>query len=214
MTARRALQASALLALVAGLLSLYVGLEGAPLTGDVALARRVQDASALRANADWVNALGGWRWLPFVLAVVATGFGRWPGARAPSPAVNRPEALWGFFAGLLLWEGNTLLKLAVRSPRPVAGLGLDVDRLRDSYGFPSGHVYGDALVYGLLAVYAPAYLHPRLVFPVRAVLVAVIVLAGPARVVVGAHWPSDVLGGYLWGGAALLFAVAVGRRFR
>lgn len=213
MTARRALEGSVLFAIAGAVLSVYVAVEGAPLAGDLAIASRVQDADALRANADWVNVLGDWRWLPFVLAVVATGFGWRLGAGGP-PAAGRREALWGFLAGLLLWEGDTLLKLAIRSPRPVAGFGLDVDRLRDSYGFPSGHVYGDVLIYGLLAVFAPAYLHPRLVFPLRAVLVAVIVLAGPARVVVGAHWPSDVLGGYLWGGAALLLALAVARRLR
>jgi membrane-associated phospholipid phosphatase len=37
----------------------------------------------------------------------------------------------------------------------------------------------------------------------------VIMLMGPARVYVGAHWPSDVLGGYLWGSLLLLLVLGL-----
>ncbi len=38
---------------------------------------------------------------------------------------------------------------------------------------------------------------------------ALILLTGYGRILVGAHWPSDVLGGYLWGGLLLLLALRV-----
>ena len=82
----------------------------------------------------------------------------------------------------------------------------------DGYGFPSGHVYGDVLIFGVLAVIAPVVFGRTAGAAARVLCLAVIVLAGPARMVIGAHWPSDVLGGYLWGATALCLAVIGGRR--
>ena len=39
------------------------------------------------------------------------------------------------------------------------------------------------------------------------VCLALILLTGYGRILVGAHWPSDVLGGYLWGALLLLLAI-------
>jgi undecaprenyl-diphosphatase len=107
--------------------------------------------------------------------------------------------------------GSDFLKGVVESPRPTASAGLTVEHRIPSYGFPSGHVYGDVLVLGLACVFAPLWL-PRRVVPVgRGALLLIIVCAGAARVYVGAHWPSDTLGGYLWGATALGLAVGAGQ---
>jgi undecaprenyl-diphosphatase len=200
---REVLRLGLALAALAAVLSVYVAVRGAPITGDLWLTHRIQDAGRLRDNADLVNALGDWRWVPFAAVVLLT-------LLRPRLASLRAAALWTFVAVLVLWEGSELLKNAVQSPRPGAALGVYVDHVRGSYGFPSGHVYGDVLVYGALAAVAPAWADRRLVAVVRVAAVAIVALAGPARVVVGAHWPSDVAGGYLWGGAALCFAAALG----
>jgi membrane-associated phospholipid phosphatase len=198
------------LALIALALTAVVRLYGAPLPGDLWLTERIQDLGRLRDNARVINFAGDWNWVP---VTVATAFllGRWlmPGMRTLDRAGAR--ALFTFAAAFVLRYWSTILKKLVESPRPSSGAGVYVDQLRDSYGFPSGHVYGDVLFYGVLAAMAPALVPARLVLPLRALCVAIIVLSGPARVVVGAHWPSDIAGGYLWGAAALYGALSIGR---
>ncbi|MBI2766960.1 MAG: phosphatase PAP2 family protein [Chloroflexi bacterium] len=193
------------------ILTVAVALREAPLPGDVSATRRLQDVGRLRDNAGLINGAGDWRWVPFAVAfiLVATGQRLFATGRARG---RRAETLWAFVLAFVLSWWSAILKLIVQSPRPSVDFGVSIDRLRDSYGFPSGHVYGDVVMYGLLAVTAPAYLHPRLVPAVRALCLAIIALAGPARVTVGAHWPSDTLGGYLWGVAALCLALAAARR--
>ena len=49
---------------------------------------------------------------------------------------------------------------------------------------------------------------------VAATLLVVLALTGIVNVWLGVHWPSDVLGGYLWGAVLLLPAVAAGERLQ
>lgn len=59
--------------------------------------------------------------------------------------------------------------------------------------FPSGHVFGVALVYGLIFAYVPRAIRLKpLAWLVRAFCFFEIALIGPARMYAGAHWFSDV----------------------
>jgi membrane-associated phospholipid phosphatase len=74
-------------------------------------------------------------------------------------------------------------------------------------GFPSGHVFGEVVVYGLIFAYAGRVLRFwPLAWLVRLVCLALIALGGPARMYTGAHWPSDVYGSMLLGGLYLALA--------
>lgn len=187
-------------------MSVWVAIDPAPLPGDLWLMRHIQDVGHTRRAAEIVNAFGSWRLAPLA---AAAGLGLWKASQRGQTAGAPLFFLFAIAAALTLW--SELLKEVVRSPRPSASYRVYVDYVRGSYGFPSGHVYGDVVAYGLMAVLAPLYLPRALVAPARAALIAVIVLSGPARVIVGAHWPSDTVGGYLWGGAVLCAIVAVAR---
>lgn len=193
------------LVLVTVALTAWSGLEKAPLPGDLELARRTQSVDGLGTLATAVNWAGDLRWAPAVL------FFAWWAWRDRRNGRWRGPALLGF-ALLLFQGGSQVLKEVVDSPRPAAEHGLAIDRLRRSAGFPSGHVYGDVLTYGALATFAPRALPPRAAVALRVLAFAVVLPAGWARLYVGAHWPSDVLGGYLWGALALAAVVALGGR--
>jgi membrane-associated phospholipid phosphatase len=93
-----------------------------------------------------------------------------------------------------LMEG--ILKHLVGRPRPE-----DV-----SLGFPSGHSTAAAAFFGVV-IFLAAELPARACVLVRALAIAVILLVGVARVILRAHWPSDVLAGIALG---LALAAAAG----
>jgi membrane-associated phospholipid phosphatase len=204
------LKAGVFLALAALALTLWVGAHGTPLPGDLWLTEHIQRLGRLRDNASIINGSQNWQWLFLIVAALLVLFRKRLGA-GRTPENLRREALAAFAGTVLLRFGDSLLKEIVRSPRPVAGVHVHVDGFSNGFGFPSGHVYSDVLIYGVLAVMATSYLSPRLASVARVLVVALIVLSGPARVAVGAHWPSDTIGGHLWGGAALCAAVWFGR---
>ena len=98
------------------------------------------------------------------------------------------------------------LKPLFNSPRPTA----DHVRLLETYdgtGYPSGHSMTVAMVATVLVVVAWRYLQNtwlRCAITVAAVLA--IILVGWSRIWSGAHWPSDVLGGWSFGIALVLIA--------
>ena len=75
--------------------------------------------------------------------------------------------------------------------------------------FPSGHAMSGIdlwVVLGVLRVLAPLGRPARWV---GALVIAVGVLMGPSRLILGVHWSSDVLAGWLLGAAAACAAAAL-----
>jgi membrane-associated phospholipid phosphatase len=112
-----------------------------------------------------------------------------------------------------------LVKLIIARPRPTADL-VEVYRELSGYSFPSGHVVHYVAFYGILGFLAwrglgaspPPSAAARLAMELLLIVCcALIVLVGPSRVVLGAHWPSDVIAGYLFGSACLVLIVAIGQ---
>lgn len=131
-------------------------------------------------------------------------------------AIVAVALVWrGHRAEALLWlvvvalkPLNGVLKSLIESPRP----GPEFVRSSEpasGWGFPSGHTSSAVLICGFAAWYLS-----RRQSSARRILIwtaasFVVLLTGFGRMWVGAHWPSDILGGILWPGAAIVFILAI-----
>jgi len=92
--------------------------------------------------------------------------------------------------------GN-LLKLVVGRSRPEYLL---IDVAPTSLSFPSGHALFAAIFWGLLVCLAEESIQSPLIRRSVQVALGLLILAvGWSRVYLGLHWPSDVIGGYMYG---------------
>jgi membrane-associated phospholipid phosphatase len=118
----------------------------------------------------------------------------------------RWEALATFFAAAGsagLWF---LVAPLVHRPRPSP----DLIRVANEIGqgsFPSGHVLNFTATFGFLAFLAWRSRHRLL----AAMCLVVPVAIALSRLYVGEHWPSDVLGGFLFGGLWLALTIRLYR---
>jgi undecaprenyl-diphosphatase len=141
---------------------------------------------------------------PAVVAVmrVVNGAGDWrllvPGALVVFAVFRQARARWWAWSSAMLAAPilETAFKQLVGRPRPEG----------TAMGFPSGHATAAAAFFGVVMLLAGT-LPPRACAAVRALAVAMIVLVGLARVILRAHWPSDVVAGIALG---LALAAAAG----
>lgn len=107
---------------------------------------------------------------------------------------------------LLLRLVSTQLKPLFDSPRPTTE-HLRLLETFDGTGYPSGHSTTAAMVSAMLVMIAWRYAtYARTKWVVTFVGSVVVILVGWSRVWAGAHWPSDVLGGWSYGIALVLIS--------
>ena len=105
---------------------------------------------------------------------------------------------------------NKAIKLLIQRERP------DVHRLVEEtgYSFPSGHTMVACAMYGALVFllwrHTPSRAGRTLLVAASGVLISAIALS---RIYLGVHYPSDIVGGLLAGGAWLALSVAVYRKY-
>ena len=168
--------------------------------GDVSLARVIQDvpvpaAAELAGLAHWLGLLE----VTLVLAAPLVLIALWRG--------YRPEAVL-LAAAVGVRALTPYLRSIVDSPRPSSG-EIRVTEAADGHGFPSSHALGAVLLFGAVAFLASQVIHRQWVrLAVQGIAIAAILVTGYGRVYDGVHWPSDVLGAYLWGSGALLILIS------
>jgi undecaprenyl-diphosphatase len=100
---------------------------------------------------------------------------------------------------------NSTVKVLVDRPRPTFADPVATAR---GLSFPSGHAMAVAVNYGaLLLVYLPA-LARRWKRVATIVAMTIVVAVGVSRLVLGVHYVTDVLGGWLLGLAWLALSTA------
>jgi undecaprenyl-diphosphatase len=121
----------------------------------------------------------------------------------------RTDAVLAVVSSVLAGVVGSLIKQVVGRVRPSASAVHVVGHVT-GYSFPSGHVIQYTTLFGfsfylVLVVWRTGWLRAL----VLSVLALLVVLVGPSRVFLGQHWPSDVLGAYLFAGIWLAGTIEV-----
>ena len=185
MTARRLVGVLSLLAFAV----LAASVHQQPYFGwDLAVARWLQRIPGLQTPMEIVSSLG-YGWWPYLLTGLTV--------LVLIALRRRIEAAFLIASAGLGALLNYGVKLTIARPRPSATL-VTVSRRLTDLSFPSGHVMFYVSFFGFL--FFLAYREPgRSAVRVLVMVLAsvAILLVGASRVYLGAHWPSDALGGYL-----------------
>jgi len=200
---RRAGAAALLCTVLFGLLLTLVVLRWGPLISlDTALAGALHRTAV--AAPGWTHrnrVLSDWVWDPWTMRAVL--------AAAVCLLLRRGERLlagWVAATSLVGTGVQQAVKALVGRERPVWPDPVDSAGYA---AFPSGHALS-AMVAGALVLWL-LRLHGtrrRWQWAARAVVAVSVVGVGGTRVFLGVHWPSDVVGGWLLGGALVAGSVA------
>ena len=95
---------------------------------------------------------------------------------------------------------------------PVAENATDLIQKINQYSYPSGHVLFFVVFFGFFAYLAWMHFTGRVRVIVITICTALIVLIGPSRIFLGAHWASDVTGSYIIGTIWLFVLILAYRR--
>ncbi|MDH3683616.1 MAG: phosphatase PAP2 family protein [Acidimicrobiia bacterium] len=111
--------------------------------------------------------------------------------------------LFAAFVGVALVT-NPLLKWLVARPRPTIRT---IPESLSTYSFPSGHAANTAALVGALILITRGRTARLSVAVVGSIA---LIAVGFSRLAIGAHYPSDIIGGWLWVGAWTAFWAAHG----
>ncbi|QNE19455.1 phosphatase PAP2 family protein [Kribbella qitaiheensis] len=116
------------------------------------------------------------------------------------------RALWAFVTMVLGWGIGSASKLVAQRARPVVDQAVPHAQ---GYSFPSGHALNITLAAGVMIFLLWPLLSPTRRRIAVTLAVVVVVVVGLDRIFIGAHFPSDVVGGHVLG-LGIMFASWIG----
>jgi len=128
-------------------------------------------------------------------------------------AIFALQRLWLEAIFMLATASNVLLTFMLKElvhrarPAPIAENASGFVQAINQYSYPSGHVLFFVVFFGFFAYLAWLHFARCMRMVVIAICAALIVLIGPSRVFLGAHWASDVVGSYIIGSIWLLILI-------
>lgn len=134
------------------------------------------------------------------IGVLVAGYGIWT------------HAVRLIIAGSVVWATlivGSLLKMLFGRARPMTEYAANL-RV-DTFSFPSGHSSGSMIAYGLLAYIAMKLLPQPYGWIAAIVCAFIIFFVGISRIYLGAHFPSDVVAGWILGALFLSIIIVVVR---
>ncbi|WP_323096003.1 phosphatase PAP2 family protein [Intrasporangium sp. YIM S08009] len=159
------------------------------------------DEAAIRAATDVTRANPAFK--TFLLVWQEATQPKWPYIAATALCVwvwrrhgLRSRAIWAFATMMVAWNLQLVLKEVVRRARPVVS---DPVSHAPGYSFPSGHAANAATIATavVLLIWPVVSTRTRVVVITVAALAVLVTMAD--RVFLGVHFPSDVVGGLLFG---------------
>lgn len=128
----------------------------------------------------------------------------------------KEKSLILFLAGVMFTGQvcKVVVKEVVNRPRPTADLVQVRFKAHETQSFPSGHTEHFVVFFG--GLFYAAYWRvkqPWVRYPCLMVCAGFVALVGWSRVYLGAHWPSDILGGFLLGGMVLALGIRLHKKF-
>jgi undecaprenyl-diphosphatase len=164
------------------------------------LDRRLTDAIG-QLPRSWRPGMNLMTFLGEPLIVIAAGFGGYIAATLR----HQPSVQRAFIYAILAFGLGVGLKRAIHRSRPdhltLMSFGLK------SYSFPSGHAFGGVIFYGLFSVIGSRHLNAPADILWMAIIWLMIFAIGVSRIYLGSHYPTDVMGGWVFGALALLIIV-------
>jgi undecaprenyl-diphosphatase len=152
-----------------------------------------QSPDWLIATAQFVSWTGGGAQRYIMVALFAVALGWWHKWRAGAGLIA---------ASLLSSFASDVLKAAFARPRPALMPHLDAV---NNLSYPSGHATNAMAVYLFMALMVPTEHRARWMIPMMLLVLA----TGLSRMMLGVHYPSDIIGGWMLGAAFAMAAAQI-----